>query len=117
LAIIKIYEDEVNKILNENFRQLFRLREESSDLLKGEMIDLYATKKVHFSQKPIIDKHWGTYKAHIIREAKWKDVKDDEREAHLGGFENAVQMRQNLEKRYGSKLQDNTEIRIIRHRW
>lgn len=116
MVVIKLYEDEVSR-MQADFRQLIRLREECSALVKDETIDLYTTKKVHFSQTPMIDKHWGTYEALIIREAKWKDVKYNEREAHLGGFENAIQMRQCLEKRYGSRLQDDTEIRIIRHRW
>ena len=117
MVVIKLYEDEVDRMLNEDFRQLIRLREECSALVKDEIIDLYTTKKVHFSQTPMIDKHCGTFEALIIREAKWKDVKNNEREAHVGGFENAIQMKQCLQKRYGSKLQEDTEIRIIRYRW
>jgi len=117
LVVVKIFEDEVTKLLSENFRQIIRLFEESSNLVKGDIMDFCSTRKVHFSKEPIVDKHYGTYCAHIIREAKWKDVKYNEREAHLAGFENTVEMRQCLEKRYGSKLQDDTEIRIIRYKW
>jgi len=117
LVVIKLFEDEVTRMLNQNFRQLIRLFGESSNLAKGNIIDLYSTKKVHFSKEPIIDTHYGTYRVHILRDAKWKDIKNNEREAHLGGFETAAEMRQFLEKRYGSKLQDDTEIRIIRYKW
>jgi len=116
MTVIKLTEDEIRMIQTDVKKQLILPLSQVRDLKAGDDVHFWTAKKVRFSKKPIIDKYHGKAEALIVRVAKWGDIKHDDREARLAGFNNAADMRQYIGKRY-SWLKDETDMKLVRCRW
>jgi len=89
-------------------------REPYPNVRVGGRIHCYSVKKVPGVRRPVTGELLYVGKVTQIFYAYWGDVKYDDDIAIADGFPNAEEMRRWFEERYGDRLRDHTEMKVIR---
>jgi len=101
-----------DKVRNGTKKQTIRPINKYRNLSEGKKVHCYSTKKVSYSNRPILDQLLYVGICTKITETTWEKIKSNNEIAKLDGFEDAKDMQQWFTLKYPS-LTDDTMLKII----